>query len=35
MSDTPVEENKEMGYFEPPSVGDIQSMLKRLKPVYK
>ena len=31
----PVEENKEMGYFEPPSVGDIQSMLKRLKPVSK
>jgi len=29
------QENKEMGYFEPPSVGDIQSMLKRLKPVSK
>lgn len=27
------QENSEMGYFEPPSLGDIQSMLKKLKPV--
>jgi hypothetical protein len=25
--------DQEMGYFEPPSLGDIQSMLRRLKPV--
>ena len=25
--------DKDMGYFEPPSLGDIQSMLKKLKPV--
>ena len=25
--------NSEMGYFEPPSLGDIQSMLKQLKPI--
>jgi hypothetical protein len=26
-------DNQEMGYFEPPSLGDIQSMLRQLKPV--
>jgi len=28
-------DNKEMGYFEPPSLGDIQTMLKKLKPISK
>ena len=26
-------EDKQMGYFEPPSLGDIQNMLKKLKPI--
>ena len=35
LNEKPVEktDNQEMGYFEPPSLGDIQSMLRQLKPV--
>jgi len=35
LNEKPIEttDNQEMGYFEPPSLGDIQSMLRQLKPV--
>jgi hypothetical protein len=35
LSERPIETtgDQEMGYFEPPSLGDIQSMLRQLKPV--